>query len=234
MKKVMALFLLLLTPIGWASYRGAEPPAYVALDAIPVCYDFGCKSKSTVSLPITEWQGVTGWFVPAAKTAEAERGQIKRTIGWMEVLIGRHTPAHKDLAFNLPPGDDVSHLFPGQQDCIDEAVNTTTYLRLFEQNGLLKHHTVIEPAYRKAILDQHWAEQISELITGKRWVVDSWFQPNGYLPAIRASESWEKINILSAVVDNAPDEKGEEGVSAKTFPVASNTAPGTAIKTRGS
>ncbi|NKB63242.1 MAG: hypothetical protein GKR95_14350 [Gammaproteobacteria bacterium] len=191
----------------FATDQEVKAPAFVTLDAIPVCYDFGCKNRSVVNLPLTDWQGVTGWFAPEAITPDQEREQIMRAIGWMEVLIGQHTPTHKDLAFDLPAQDDVSHLFPGQQDCIDEAVNTTTYLRLFEQSGLLKHHTVIEQAYRKAILDQHWAGQVKELVTGKRWVVDSWFQPNGYLPVIQASEEWEDINLLTAVVDDSREQK---------------------------
>ena len=196
------------TGVKTVSKQGVKAPAFVTLDAIPVCFDFGCKNNAVVDLPVTEWEGVAGWFHPAADTPEAEREQIKRAIGWMEVLIGRYTPTHRDLAFDLPPAtDDTSHLFPGQQDCIDEAVNTTTYLRLFEQSGLLKHHTVIEQAYRKAIFDQHWAGQIRELVTGERWVVDSWFQPNGYLPIIQSSPEWEDISLLSAVIYSSEEDK---------------------------
>ena len=31
---------------------------------------------------------------------------------------------------------------PSQQDCVDEATNTTSYLLVLQANGLLKHHTV--------------------------------------------------------------------------------------------
>ncbi|MYJ52245.1 MAG: hypothetical protein F4093_06220 [Gammaproteobacteria bacterium] len=189
---------------GPALSQSVHPPVpEPSLDAIVVCYDFGCKNRSTVSLPQREWQQAAGWFLPAAKTPAEERYQIKNAVGWMEVLIGRHTPTHKDLAFSLPPIDDYRHLFPGQQDCIDEAINTTTYLRLFEQHGLMRHHEVMDTAYRKAIFDQHWAAQIREKETGIRYVVDSWFQPNGYLPVIQASEKWEDIGLLSAVIDSS-------------------------------
>ena len=196
--------------------QGIEAPSYISLNAIPVCYDFGCKSKSIVRLPVTEWQQVSGWFEPVADNPEQERDQIKKAIGWMEVLIGRHTPTHKDLAFDLPKQDDVSHLFPGQQDCIDEAFNTSTYLRLLELNGLLKHHTVIEQAYRQAIFDQHWAGQIREKASGTRYIVDSWFQPNGYLPVIQPSEEWEDISLISAVIDDSERENNQSEES-KSF-----------------
>lgn len=208
-KLVLMLALVLSGPAFAGRDQGVEAPAFVSLDAIPVCFDFGCKHSATVSLPINEWQEVTGWFHPAASTPEQEREQIRRAIGWMEVLIGRYTPTHRDLAFDLPRQADTSHLFPGQQDCIDEAVNTTTYLRLLELNGFLKHHTVIEQAYRQALFDQHWAGQIREIQSGKRWVVDSWFQPNGYLPVIQASEKWEDISLLSAVIDSS-ERNGEK------------------------
>ena len=209
MKILVICIGLLVSPILWAAKKdGVEAPAFVSLDAIPVCYDFGCKNGSTVNLPLNQWSEVVGWFHPVAKTPDEEREQIKQAIGWMEVLIGRHTPTHKDLAFDLPATlDDPSHLFPGQQDCVDEAFNTSTYLRLFELNGFLKHHIVIEQAYRKALFDQHWAGQIQEKLSGDRYVVDSWFQPNGYVPVIQASSDWEDINLLSAVIDDSSRDK---------------------------
>ncbi len=173
------------------------------LDAITVCYDFGCKNRSIVNLPENEWLEVANWFNPPAKTPEEELQQIKHAVGWMEVLIGRHTPTHKDVAFSLPLVENYRDLFPGQQDCIDESTNTTTYLLLFEEQGLLRHFEVIERAYRQAIFDQHWAAQIRDKSTGARFVVDSWFQPNGYLPIIQASEEWEDIPFMSAVIDSS-------------------------------
>lgn len=207
MKIIVAIISLTFSLTSWAGKeQGIVAPAHVVLNAIPVCYDFACKSNAVVNLSTTEWTGVAGWFAPVAETPAQERQQIKQAIGWMEVLIGKHTPTHRDLAFDLLPTGDVSDLFHGQQDCIDEAVNTTTYLRLLELNGLLKHHTVIEQAYRRAIFDQHWAGQIKEKSSGTRFVVDSWFQPNGYLPIIQVSVDWEDISIFSAVVDDSQDD----------------------------
>ncbi len=186
--------------------HGVSIPDRVFRAAIPVCYDFRCRSREVVSLSDEEWDTVVGWFREPAATPAGERDQIRRAIGWLEVLVGRHTPTHRDLA-----ADELEEpRRPGQLDCIDESVNTTTYLRLLEYNGLLQHHEVIEEAYRRAIFDQHWAGQIREIGSGTRYVVDSWFQPNGYLPIIQNSEDWEDITMLTAVVDNRPDEEGKE------------------------
>ncbi len=188
--------------------HGVPVPGNFSFSAIPVCYDFGCATMATVNLPLLEWQSVAGWFTPAAKNPEQEREQIKKAVGWLEVLIGRHTPTSIDLEFDRTHNLDQRET--GQLDCIDESVNTTAYMKLFEANGFFRHHVVIEEAYRRSLFDQHWAGQIREIETGTRYVVDSWFQPNGYLPVIQDSESWEAITVLSAVVDNSPDTDGEK------------------------
>ncbi len=170
----------------------------VNLNAIPVCYDFGCKKQATVALPHDEWESVANWFKPIAADPKAERQQIRHAIGWMEAVIGNHTPTYNDIGQNL--SEDAQ--FPGQLDCIDESLNTTTYLKLFEQHGLLKWHRVTERAHRKAVIDQHWSGQIEDNTSGKRYVVDSWFHPNGYLPYVQDAESWTDIPWFTSYVDN--------------------------------
>ena len=208
LKPAILLLAVLITNAHGDVYRkGVEAPSNVTLDAIPVCYDFGCKNQSVVDLPLHEWKTVADWFLPAAETPVQERNQIRQAVGWMEVLIGRYTPTHNDLAFDLPKGDkEDTAIFPGQLDCIDESVNTTVYMNLFQSMGLLKFHRVAEQAYRRSLFDQHWAGQIQEIDSGVKYVVDSWFQPNGHLPVIQKSKDWLDINILTAVVDNSEDE----------------------------
>lgn len=179
-------------------------PAHAAasINAIPVCYDFGCKSRQVISITNEEWREVSGWFHPKAATPEEERQQIKKAVGWMEVVVGKHTPTHRDTGLDLDYGGE----FPGQLDCIDESLNTTTYLRLFENYDLLRHHRVLDRAYRRAIFDQHWAGQIEELESGKRYVVDSWFQDNGILPYVQELGEWEDIPFFfSSYVDNSTE-----------------------------
>ncbi len=173
---------------------------HLSINHIPVCMNFGCKEKQHVALTRAEWDSAANWLKQDADSPAAERQQIKQAIGWMEVLIGRHTPTHKDVGGDL--GNDSAD-FPGQLDCIDEANNTTTYLSLFQQHGLLKHHKVIDQAYRRAIFDQHWAGQIETLKDGQRWVVDSWFQNNGFLPYLQKSEAWEDIPFFTSYLDSS-------------------------------
>lgn len=176
--------------------------AATGIDNIPVCYDFGCKTLQVVAITPAEWQEVSGWFQPPAATAAEERQQIKQAIGWMEVVIGKHTPTHRDTGLDL----EYHGEFPGQLDCIDESLNTTTYLRLFEHYGLLHHHRVLDRAYRRAIFDQHWAGQVEETHTGRRFVVDSWFQDNGILPYVQELHEWQDIPFFfSSYVDNSTE-----------------------------
>lgn len=168
------------------------------LSAIPVCYDFGCSTRQIVSLSEQEWQGVAGWLEPPAETAADERRRLRRAIGWMETLVGQRTPTYRDVGLNELLPDEA----PGQQDCIDESINTTTYLRLLEADGKLRWHRVLDRAYRRAILDQHWAGQIEEKATGKRYVVDSWFKDNGYLPFVQSLTEWSKIRYFGTSFDS--------------------------------
>ncbi len=207
---LIAMVLFGFTPMGGSAQTGIRGPDHgIAIpdhptyEAIPVCYDFRCRTRRIVSLSVAEWESVTGWFSEPDTTAAAERDRIRRAVGWMEVMVGRHLPTHQDLPLNEIP---VPYSGSGQLDCIDESVNTTVYLRLFQAYGYLRHHRVIEEAYRRALFDQHWAGQIREMDSGTRYVVDSWFQPNGYLPIIQPSKIWEDISLYTALMDNRPDE----------------------------
>jgi hypothetical protein len=170
--------------------------------AIPVCYHFGCNTKEVVGIRSDEWNQVANWFATPAIDAEQERTQIKNAVGWLEVIIGKYTPINRDLG-----QDELTEDGLGQMDCIDEEKNVTAFLHLFENQGLLKFHRVVEPAYRRTAWDQHWAGQIEEIHSGERWVVDSWFQAYGFNPYIQKSEQWMDIPFFfsSSYIDNSPD-----------------------------
>ena len=168
---------------------------------IAICYNFSCKTLQQVVLSAEEWRSVIGWFYPAANTAVEEREQLRQAIGWMEVVVGRHTPTHRDKGLNLEKNPE----FPGQLDCIDESLNITTYMQLFQDQGHLRRHRVIDRAYRKAGFDAHWAGQIEEINTGERFVIDSWFQDNGMLPYLSPSTDWFDITDLQILTFGIQD-----------------------------
>jgi len=193
---VPAVLCILLTLPALAAETPAvatPPGAGTPVGPFPICYNYGCKVKALVTLSPAEWAEVEGWFQPAATTAEEERRQLRNAHGWLEVMVGNHTPIHRNLG-QLPQTDQ----WPGQLDCVDESLNTTTYLSLFESKGLMRFHRVVERAYRRTLFDQHWAGQIEELDTAARWVVDGWWYDFGQLPDVQAYEQWSDIPFFWA------------------------------------
>jgi hypothetical protein len=87
------------------------------------------------------------------------------------------------------PGD------PTQQDCVDEATNTTSYLTVLQSNGFLQHHTVGTPFSKENLLHgiggwPHWTAVLVEKPSGQKWAVDSWIYKNGENPAVVEVEKW--------------------------------------------
>jgi hypothetical protein len=83
---------------------------------------------------------------------------------------------------------------PGQQDSIDESVNTSLYLTLLQSVGLMRFHTVQDRATRGSFIlgYPHTAAVIRETKTGKEYAVDSWFYDNAKPPVIIPIEIWKE------------------------------------------
>jgi hypothetical protein len=116
---------------------------------------------------------------------------VAYAIGWMERRTGDVIGTSADR-----PGMDFSASGdPTQQDCVDEATNTTSYLLILERNGLLKHHTVGTPFSKENLLRgvagwPHWTAVLKENANNQKWAVDSWIYANGENPAIVEAERW--------------------------------------------
>lgn len=176
------------------------------LQNISVCNGFGCKYKDIASISEDEWDQIKAFFDPPATSPAEERQQIRKAAGWFEVIMGHHTPIYLDKPGDDYPGRmgtgqnrtgiDYNADTVGQQDCVDDSLNMTTYLTLMEKAGLFKYYRVIGRARRKSAVDQHFAGQIENIKTGKRWVVDSWFYGYGNLPVVQPTKEWSDIPFL--------------------------------------
>jgi hypothetical protein len=106
------------------------------------CHGFSCSEISRVSLSKAEWSRVTAIFRPSAANARAERQKIARAVVLMQRVVGTQTGTavhqwtHKNFGV-LPNRSD-----PTQLDCIDESVNTWTYMTMMERAGLFRFHRV--------------------------------------------------------------------------------------------
>jgi hypothetical protein len=117
------------------------------LAEFPVCHGFGCSVVSRASLSTKEWRRVVAVFHPPAKHAQAERRRIARAVALMQILVGEktgtgvHQWTHKNMEILSNFGDKT------QLDCIDEAVNTWTYMTMMERDGLFHFHNVAKLAH---------------------------------------------------------------------------------------
>jgi len=181
-----ALLVLLALLAGCAPARPLEPAEPLSLDRIPVVYGFGGKHRDYIDVSPAAWSRIESIFEPECQDAAEERYRIRQAVAEMERIAGEQTPTHYDVGKNRFP--EVSL---GQMDCRDEAYNTTTYLRLFQERGLLKWHEVLEHAFRAPLVfDAHNAAQIRDRSTNVRYVVDSWFLDNGQLPHVQEVHAW--------------------------------------------
>ena len=160
-----------------------QPPV---LNSFPHCRGGGCTKVDTVSLKPADTIRIKKLF--PARNAQAERRQIARAIGEWEKIVGRRTGTFRDT------GDSYSG-DPFQQDCVDESTNTTVYLALMQQMGLLKFHTVNAPQSRAPLFSgrfgPHRTAQIEDRKTHMRYAVDSWFHDNGRPAEIIDMKSWK-------------------------------------------
>jgi len=161
-----------------------------AVHGFEVCTGGGCAEVKQVSLTDDEWQSIASIFANArmVSNAEQERDLIALAIGAFESIVGTKTSTATDLAGTFGNSD-----YPGQLDCNDEAINSTTYMRLMRQNGLLKFHEVEDTRTRNFFFTgwPHSAAVIHETASGERFAVDSWFYDNGFPATIVPFNVWK-------------------------------------------
>lgn len=149
------------------------------------CTDYHCDAGRMVTLSSAQWQPVRELFSAAASPAE-EREQIRRAIALLEDIVGTITGTWRDLGGNVAGSGQ-----PGQLDCIAESRNTTTYLQLLADDGLLKWHEVAARRARQPwFFNVHWSAVIVDRSTGEPFAVDSWFLDNGQAPSVQPLEDW--------------------------------------------
>ncbi len=159
------------------------------LEAFDVCSGGGCADIQRVALTQEEWQKIVAIFSNSDKaSAEQERKQLSLAIGKLEDIVGVKAGTSTDRA-----GTFDNSSYPGQLDCNDEAINTTTYMRLMYSHGLIKLHEIEDMRTRNFFFTgwPHTTAVIHEVATGRRFAVDSWFYDNGAPATILPFEQWK-------------------------------------------
>mgnify|MGYP006921606209 CR=1 FL=1 len=189
-----ALILMLgaCTGHGGADYRAylaQKGVAQIAPEHFSHCRGYGCKYIDTdIKLTAQDWIDIRALFPQPATSAAQERERIASAIGLFEEKTGALTGTTRDIE------GTYRKVGPYQHDCVDESVNTTIYLSLLDQQGLLSQHAIAAPTARLPIvargLGPHQTAVIAEKSTGIRYAVDSWFHDNGQPAEIVALDKW--------------------------------------------
>jgi len=160
-----------------------------SLDRFEVCQGGGCAKVNMLALNRVEWQPVADLFQSQLPlSAVMERQAIAKAIGLLEEIIGNKTGTHQDRAGTFDNAD-----YPHQQDCNDEAINSTTYMRLLKQQGYIRFHDIDDLETRNFFFNgwPHTTAVIREVETGELFAVDSWFYDNGHPATIVPLAIWE-------------------------------------------
>ncbi|MEO1710214.1 MAG: hypothetical protein AAFR70_08090 [Pseudomonadota bacterium] len=160
---------------------------------VHVCHAYGCQRQTRYRFSADDIAKIKSVMrkTRRADTAAEERRAVAYAIGWIERHVGRQIGTDTDRAGMEFSGSGD----PGQQDCVDEATNTTSYLTVLENNGLLKYHTVGVPFAKDNLLNgisgwTHWTAVLKDTETNTRWAVDSWIYANGENPAVVETDKW--------------------------------------------
>lgn len=156
--------------------------------AFMVCHENGCTERTTVKLSAEQWGQVRAMFMPPSADPAQERQRISQTIGLMERLVAPQARTAGDLGGTFG-GVFAGH---GQMDCEDEAANTTQYLVMMKNDGLLRWYTPVGRQWRGFFIHgwPHTTAVVAEAGTGELWAVDSWFEDNGVPAHVLPLEQW--------------------------------------------
>ena len=177
---------------------------------VHVCHAYGCRMRTKFTFTEADLVELAALMKKTRgkepDTPEQERRAVAYAIGWMETRVGNVIGTKDDR-----PGMDFEGSGdPTQQDCVDEATNTTSYLTVLASRGLIRHHAVGIPFSKENYLRgiagwTHWTAVLVEKpyagdarakvklaasAGGQRWAVDSWIYANGENPAIVKAEDW--------------------------------------------
>ena len=143
---LQALFAALmgaaLALLGGCVYREAGPPeAHFKSfeskppegDRVTVCHAYGCKAQTPFTFTPSDIAELSALMasVPRDDSPREERRAMAYAIGWME----RRVAPTVGTANDRPSMDFGGSGDSTQQDCVDEATNTTSYLLVLQANG---------------------------------------------------------------------------------------------------
>ena len=159
--------------------------------SITVCSGYGCILKGRFSFSSAEELKLKKIMKPGAKSAKQERKAIRSAIATMEKMARAHLRYRPDIAFSYQKNAAKR----GQMDCIDESLNTISYLNYLSGKKLLHYHRVHKTyAERGLIIDGRYPHKSARIRdhSGVSWAIDSWKGPDGAKPEVMLLTKWYK------------------------------------------
>ena len=171
-------------------------------DSVTVCHAYGCKAQTPFSFTHADIAELSALMrsVPRDDSPREERRAMAYAIGWMERRVAPAAGTTTDR-----PGMDFSGSGDqSQQDCVDEATNTTSYLLVLDRHGLIRHHAVERP-FAKDDFGKwtHWAALIRDKQTGELFAIDASASGNGENPTVQSAASFY---VPDSSADRTPPE----------------------------
>ena len=154
-----------------------------------VCSGYGCIISDRFEFTGNEKSRLRSIMAGGTQSPSAERGAVALAISTMETMARSHLRYKPDVEFSYQKNAGKR----GQMDCVDESLNTTTYLQYLSASGLLKHHTPLKTyAARGLIIDGRYPHKSARMrdASGTDWAVDSWKGKNGAKPEVMLLSKW--------------------------------------------
>ncbi|MFW2438229.1 MAG: hypothetical protein ACN4GR_02540 [Arenicellales bacterium] len=182
------------------TYLRLHGTAPLSMQHLTVCSLFGCVETTVVTLSNADWMLIDNIFSPPPNDSTEERKRIARAVAQFE----------KTVAVKAGTGDDQGGqqgMFRGtrQLDCVAETTNTTSYLILLQERGLMQWHAPQYPQHRGFMhgLFPHNTAVMEDLKTGEQYAVDTYFHANGIPPEIMPVSEWI-AGFTPEVIHNSP------------------------------
>ncbi len=200
--RILLLTVIILTPNAYSQSNNearqhieglALSKSIINSKNFSVCYHYGCKEIDQISLDDHVWMELSGIVNNGSSTPEQERALIAEYIGRMEVIVGRKTNTQFDQGGTFILFVNLGKAKSNQMDCIDESTNSLAYLRLLDNEQLIKYHKIGGLVTRGGISAgyPHTAVLIIDLLSNQKFVVDSWFFDNGRPAVVLPYKLWK-------------------------------------------
>jgi hypothetical protein len=154
-----------------------------------VCYNWSCARTERMTFSADEMAGVVRQLeICPGDTLQQRLQRLRIGIWQMELLAAQHQPLlRNDQAINSTDRD-----LEGRTDCIDNASNSTNFLAILLELGVLDGWSLEPPSIRDrfSLATVHWTAVVVDRASGTPWSVDSWYRPHGHLPFVMPLDAW--------------------------------------------